>query len=78
MSFLQKVSQYPTRSDREAAEHRAAAAMAHEAVQAISADKLVAVLYAAVCDHPTATAAQLEELSNRLGRAAHEKARHSV
>jgi len=67
---------YASMRDREHAERAATAAMAHEAVRAITADKLVDVLYAAVSDHPTATAAQLEELSNRLGRAAHEKARH--
>jgi len=78
MNILRNPPQYPTRYDREAAERRATAALAHEAVQAISADKIVDVIYTAICDHPTATAAQLEELANRIGRAAHEKARHDV
>ena len=75
MSLFGTPPQYPSRLAREHAERRATAAMAYEAVQALSADKIVDVLYAAISDHPTATAAQLEELANRIGRAAHEKAR---
>ena len=70
-----RAAAYPSRDAREHAERAATVAMAHEALRALSADNLVGTVYAAVCDHPTATAAQLEELSNRIGRAAHEKAR---
>ena len=50
--------------------------MAEEAMQGLSGEIVVNTLYALACDHPRVTAAQLETLSNRLGRAAHERARY--
>ena len=53
----------------------AAVAMMHEGAEGLSAEKVVNATYALLCDHPRMTPEALDDLANRLGRAAHEMAR---
>jgi len=49
--------------------------MLHEAVNALGGVKAARAVVVALLDHPTIHPSQLEEASNLLGRAAHERAR---
>lgn len=51
------------------------AAMTFKIVAGLSGEKATNLLYTIACDHPRITVEQLEDLANRIGRAAHEKGR---
>lgn len=53
-----------------------AAEMAKDAFAQIRGDDLINIAYTVLADHPGLTPDQLDLLANRLGRAAHERARN--
>ena len=69
-------------ASQEAVERRSIASrantvkMARESLNALSGDDLANVAYTILVDHTGLSAEQLETLANRLGRAAHERARN--
>jgi hypothetical protein len=50
--------------------------MARDAFARIKGDDLLNIAYTVLADHPGLSPDQLDQLANRLGRAAHERARN--